>query len=84
MSPVGANLDFQSSSPRDSSLNDSSQTNDGYIHMAPVHNHCASPQQVEGYLDMAPLSSSLPKTFPGKILKLSYILFLYYSVKYFI
>lgn len=62
MSPIGANLDVLSSSPLTSSMNDSSQTKDGYIHMAPVHDHCVLPQH-EGYLDMAPLSSSLPKTF---------------------
>lgn len=67
MSPIGASGDVQSNSSLDSSVNDSSQTKDGYIHMAPVHDHGAL-QQHEGYLDMAPLSSSLPKTFAGGML----------------
>lgn len=69
MSPILANTDVQSSSSLESSMNDSSQTKDGYIRMAPVHDHGAIPQH-EGYLDMAPLSSSLPKTFSGMILLL--------------
>ncbi|GBM85506.1 hypothetical protein AVEN_16044-1 [Araneus ventricosus] len=61
-------LDIQGykSSSLDSSC-DANQTKDGYIHMAPIRDHYSSSLSSTGpdrYLDMAPLSSSLPKAFP--------------------
>ncbi|GIZ02525.1 insulin receptor substrate 1 [Caerostris extrusa] len=68
MSPVGTTLDSlgNKSSSLDTS-NDSNQTKDGYIHMAPIRDRFSSSVSStgpDGYLDMAPLSSSLPKAFP--------------------
>ncbi|XP_035228178.1 insulin receptor substrate 1-B-like, partial [Stegodyphus dumicola] len=69
MSPLGANVELRankSCSSLESSVTDLNQNKDGYIHMAPLRDHYTTPvstAQHEGYLDMAPLSSSLPKTF---------------------
>ncbi|XP_054719451.1 insulin receptor substrate 2-B-like [Uloborus diversus] len=73
MSPIGASPELRankSCSSLDTSNPDLNQTKDGYIPMAPLRNPYSSSfstpvTQHEGYLDMVPLSSSLPKTFSG-------------------
>ncbi|KAG8197682.1 hypothetical protein JTE90_001606 [Oedothorax gibbosus] len=66
MSPLGAAIEkTRSSSSLDTSVSESANQKDGYIHMAPIRDHTSlvsSTGHYDGYLDMAPLSSSLPKT----------------------